>query len=147
MLTKNPSIILFIDEIHTIVGAGGATGSLDAANMLKPALARGEIQCIGATTLDEYGSTLKRMVPWNAASRKSWLIPPSVEETIDILMNIKERYEEHHNVNYTDDAIDACVKLTQRYISDRHLPDKAIDALDEPDRGCIFPTLWYPTRL
>ncbi|MCK5138089.1 MAG: ATP-dependent Clp protease ATP-binding subunit [Bacteroidales bacterium] len=130
-LVKNPSIILFIDEIHTIVGAGGATGSLDAANMLKPALARGEIQCIGATTLDEYRQHIEKDGALERRFQKVIVDPTSVEETIDILMNIKERYEEHHNVNYTDKAIIACVKLTQRYISDRHLPDKAIDALDE----------------
>ena len=130
-LVKNPSIILFIDEIHTIVGAGGATGSLDAANMLKPALARGEIQCIGATTLDEYRQHIEKDGALERRFQKVMVDPTTVEETIDILQNIKERYEEHHNVSYTDDAIEACVKLTQRYISDRHLPDKAIDALDE----------------
>lgn len=130
-LNKNTNIILFIDEIHTIVGAGGATGSLDAANMLKPALARGEIQCIGATTLDEYRQHIEKDGALERRFQKVIVEPTSVEETIDILNNIKERYEDHHNVNYTEDAILACVKLTQRYISDRHLPDKAIDALDE----------------
>lgn len=130
-LNKNTNIILFIDEIHTIVGAGGATGSLDAANMLKPALARGEIQCIGATTLDEYRQHIEKDGALERRFQKVMVEPTSIEETIDILNNIKERYEDHHNVNYTDEAILACVKLTQRYISDRHLPDKAIDALDE----------------
>jgi ATP-dependent Clp protease ATP-binding subunit ClpC len=130
-LSKNDNIILFIDEIHTIVGAGGATGSLDAANMLKPALARGEIQCIGATTLDEYRQHIEKDGALERRFQKVIVEPTSIEETIHILHNIKERYEEHHNVIYTDDAIDACVKLTNRYISDRHLPDKAIDALDE----------------
>ena len=130
-LSKNDNIILFIDEIHTIVGAGGATGSLDAANMLKPALARGEIQCIGATTLDEYRQHIEKDGALERRFQKVMVEPTSIDETIHILHNIKERYEEHHNVIYTDDAIDACVKLTNRYISDRHLPDKAIDALDE----------------
>jgi ATP-dependent Clp protease ATP-binding subunit ClpC len=130
-LSKNDNIILFIDEIHTIVGAGGATGSLDAANMLKPALARGDIQCIGATTLDEYRQHIEKDGALERRFQKVIVEPTSIEETIHILHNIKERYEEHHNVTYTDDAIDACVKLTNRYISDRHLPDKAIDALDE----------------
>src|SRR3989339_946450 len=130
-LSKVSNVILFIDEIHTIVGAGGATGSLDAANMLKPALARGEIQCIGATTLDEYRQHIEKDGALERRFQKVIVEPTSIEETIHILHNIKERYEEHHNVNYTDDAIDACVKLTNRYISDRHLPDKAIDALDE----------------
>ncbi len=130
-LQKNPNVILFIDEIHTIVGAGGATGSLDAANMLKPALARGEIQCIGATTLDEYRQHIEKDGALERRFQKVMIEPTSPEETIEILNRIKDRYEEHHNVVYTEDAIEACVKLTQRYISDRHLPDKAIDALDE----------------
>ncbi len=130
-LQKNPNIILFIDEIHTIVGAGGATGSLDAANMLKPALARGEIQCIGATTLDEYRQHIEKDGALERRFQKIMIEPTSEEETIIILNNIKERYEDHHNVMYTDEAIMACVKLTNRYISDRHLPDKAIDAIDE----------------
>ncbi|MBC7125846.1 MAG: ATP-dependent Clp protease ATP-binding subunit, partial [Bacteroidales bacterium] len=130
-LTRSPNIILFIDEIHTIVGAGGATGSLDAANMLKPALARGELQCIGATTLDEYREHIEKDGALERRFQKVMIEPTTPEETIDILNNIKERYEEHHNVTYTPDAIEACVKLTMRYISDRHLPDKAIDALDE----------------
>ena len=146
-LTKNPTIILFIDEIHTIVGAGGATGSLDAANMLKPALARGEIQCIGATTLDEYRQHIEKDGALERRFQKVMVDPTSPEETIDILMNIKERYEEHHNVNYTDDAIKACVKLTQRYISDRHLPDKAIDALDEAGSRVHISNIVVPDQI
>ena len=130
-LAKNRNIILFIDEIHTIVGAGGSGGSLDAANMLKPALARGEIQCIGATTLDEYRQNIEKDGALERRFQKVLVEPTSVEETVEILNNIKSRYEDHHNVRYTDDAIKACVKLTMRYISDRALPDKAIDALDE----------------
>jgi ATP-dependent Clp protease ATP-binding subunit ClpC len=130
-LEKNDEIILFIDELHTIVGAGGATGSLDASNMFKPALARGELQCIGATTLDEYRQHIEKDGALERRFQKVMVEPTNEEETIEILNNIKERYESHHNVNYTDDAIKACVKLTDRYISDRHLPDKAIDALDE----------------
>nr|WP_299383440.1 ATP-dependent Clp protease ATP-binding subunit [Allomuricauda sp.] len=130
-LEKNDDIILFIDEIHTIVGAGGATGSLDASNMFKPALARGEIQCIGATTLDEYRQYIEKDGALERRFQKVMVEPTSVEETIEILMNIKGKYEDHHNVNYTDDAILACVKLTNRYMTDRFLPDKAIDALDE----------------
>ncbi len=146
-LTKNPSIILFIDEIHTIVGAGGATGSLDAANMLKPALARGEIQCIGATTLDEYRQHIEKDGALERRFQKVMVDPTSPEETIDILMNIKERYEEHHNVSYTEDAIKACVKLTQRYISDRHLPDKAIDALDEAGSRVHISNIVVPDQI
>jgi ATP-dependent Clp protease ATP-binding subunit ClpC len=130
-LSKNPNIILFIDEIHTIVGAGGAAGSLDAANMLKPALARGEIQCIGATTLDEYRKNIEKDGALERRFQKVIVDPTSPEETLQILRNIKERYEEHHNVRYTDEALQACVKLTDRYVSDRTFPDKAIDALDE----------------
>ena len=130
-LEKNDEVILFIDEIHTIVGAGGATGSLDASNMFKPALARGEIQCIGATTLDEYRQYIEKDGALERRFQKVMVEPTSVEETIEILQNIKGKYEDHHNVNYTDEAIDACVKLTNRYITDRFLPDKAIDALDE----------------
>ena len=130
-LEKNEDIILFIDEIHTIVGAGGATGSLDASNMLKPALARGEIQCIGATTLDEFRTNIEKDGALERRFQKVIIEPTSVEETIQILHNIKDKYEEHHHVDYTDDAIEACVKLTNRYMTDRYLPDKAIDALDE----------------
>jgi len=130
-LEKNDEVILFIDEIHTIVGAGGATGSLDASNMFKPALARGEIQCIGATTLDEYRQYIEKDGALERRFQKVMVEPTTVEETIEILMNIKGKYEDHHNVNYTDEAIIACVKLTNRYMTDRFLPDKAIDALDE----------------
>ncbi|WP_330443563.1 ATP-dependent Clp protease ATP-binding subunit [Flavobacterium sp. C4GT6] len=130
-LEKNDDIILFIDEIHTIVGAGGATGSLDASNMFKPALARGEIQCIGATTLDEYRQYIEKDGALERRFQKVMVEPTSVEETIIILNNIKGKYEEHHNVNYTPEAIEACVKLTNRYMTERFLPDKAIDALDE----------------
>ncbi len=130
-LEKNDDIILFIDELHTIVGAGGATGSLDASNMFKPALARGEIQCIGATTLDEYRQYIEKDGALERRFQKVIVEPTSVEETIQILENVKDKYEDHHNVTYTREAIEACVHLTQRYISDRHLPDKAIDALDE----------------
>ncbi|MBR9758531.1 MAG: ATP-dependent Clp protease ATP-binding subunit [Algicola sp.] len=130
-LEKNDDIILFIDEIHTIVGAGGATGSLDASNMFKPALARGEIQCVGATTLDEYRQYIEKDGALERRFQKVIVEPTSVEETIEILNNIKEKYEEHHNVDYTPEAIEACVKLTNRYMTDRFLPDKAIDALDE----------------
>ncbi|MBN1986896.1 MAG: ATP-dependent Clp protease ATP-binding subunit [Prolixibacteraceae bacterium] len=130
-LAKVNNVILFIDEIHTIVGAGGATGSLDAANMLKPALARGDIQCIGATTLDEYRQHIEKDGALERRFQKVMVDPTSMEETIEILNNIKSRYEDHHNVNYTKEALEACVKLTARYISDRYLPDKAIDALDE----------------
>ncbi|MDD4010047.1 MAG: ATP-dependent Clp protease ATP-binding subunit, partial [Fermentimonas sp.] len=130
-LSKNPNIILFIDEIHTIVGAGGAAGSLDAANMLKPALARGEIQCIGATTLDEYRKNIEKDGALERRFQKVIVDPTTPEETLQILRNIKERYEDHHNVRYTDEALKACVKLTERYVSDRTFPDKAIDALDE----------------
>ena len=130
-LDKNNDIILFIDEIHTIVGAGGATGSLDASNMFKPALARGEIQCIGATTLDEYRQNIEKDGALERRFQKVLVEQTTREETLEILKNIKERYENHHNVNYTDDALSACVELTDRYMSDRFLPDKAIDALDE----------------
>ena len=130
-LEKSPDVILFIDEIHTIVGAGGASGSLDASNMFKPALARGEIQCIGATTLDEYRQYIEKDGALERRFQKVMVEPTSVEETTQILHNIKDKYEEHHSVKYTDAAIHACVALTNRYITDRHLPDKAIDALDE----------------
>ncbi|MCB0398721.1 MAG: ATP-dependent Clp protease ATP-binding subunit [Winogradskyella sp.] len=130
-LEKNDDIILFIDEIHTIVGAGGATGSLDASNMFKPALARGEIQCIGATTLDEYRQYIEKDGALERRFQKVIVEPTSVEETIEILNNIKAKYEDHHNVDYTPEAIEACVKLTNRYMTERFLPDKAIDALDE----------------
>ena len=130
-IEKNPDIILFIDEIHTIIGAGGASGSLDASNMFKPALARGEMQAIGATTLDEYRQYIEKDGALERRFQKVIIEPTSAEETVQILNNIKERYEEHHSVTYTPEAIASCVKLTERYITDRHLPDKAIDALDE----------------
>ncbi len=130
-IEKNPDIILFIDEIHTIIGAGGASGSLDASNMFKPALARGEMQAIGATTLDEYRQYIEKDGALERRFQKVLIEPTSIDETIQILNNIKERYEDHHMVSYTPEAIAACVKLTERYITDRHLPDKAIDALDE----------------
>ena len=130
-MSKNPNIILFIDEIHTIVGAGSASGSMDAANMLKPALARGEIQCIGATTLDEYRKNIEKDGALERRFQKVLVDPTTAEETLQILHNIKDRYEDHHNTRYTDGALEACVKLTDRYISDRNFPDKAIDAMDE----------------
>ena len=130
-LEKNPNIIVFIDEIHTIVGAGNASGSLDASNMFKPALARGEIQCIGATTLDEYRQYIEKDGALERRFQKVLVDPTSPEETVEILHNIKEKYEDHHLVSYTDDAVKACVTLTNRYLTDRYLPDKAIDALDE----------------
>ncbi len=130
-LQKNPNIILFIDEIHTIVGAGSTPGSMDAANMLKPALARGELQCIGATTLDEYRNSIEKDGALERRFQKIIVEPTSSDETLCILKNIKDKYEEHHNVSYTDAALEACVKLTERYVSDRFFPDKAIDALDE----------------
>ena len=143
-LEKNPQIILFIDEIHTLVGAGGATGSLDASNMFKPALARGELQCIGATTLDEYRQHIEKDGALERRFQKILVDPTSVEETIQILSNIKERYEDHHNVSYTDDAIESCVVLTNRYMNDRFLPDKAIDALDEAGSRVHITTIDVP---
>jgi len=146
-LAKNDNIILFIDEIHTIVGAGGASGSLDAANMLKPALARGEIQCIGATTLDEYRQHIEKDGALERRFQKVLVDPTTIEETIEILNNIKERYEEHHNVSYTPGAIEACVRLTNRYISDRNLPDKAIDALDESGSRVHISNIVVPEKI
>jgi len=146
-LSKVSNVILFIDEIHTIVGAGGATGSLDAANMLKPALARGEIQCIGATTLDEYRQQIEKDGALERRFQKIMVEPTSVNETIEILNNIKSRYEDHHNVIYTPEAIDACVKLTARYIPDRFLPDKAIDALDESGSRVHISNINVPDRI
>lgn len=140
-------MILFIDEIHTIVGAGGATGSLDAANMLKPALARGEIQCIGATTLDEYRQQIEKDGALERRFQKIMVEPTSVDETVVILNNIKQRYEDHHNVVYTPEAIEACVKLTARYITDRFLPDKAIDALDEAGSRVHISNINVPDRI
>lgn len=146
-LSKVSNVILFIDEIHTIVGAGGATGSLDAANMLKPALARGDIQCIGATTLDEYRQHIEKDGALERRFQKIMVEPTSVEETIEILNNIKSRYEDHHNVTYTPEAIDACVKLTARYITDRYLPDKAIDALDEAGSRVHIANINVPEKI
>jgi len=130
-LEKNRDVILFIDEIHTIVGAGGASGSLDASNIFKPALARGELQCIGASTLDEYRMYIEKDGALDRRFQKVMVEPPSVEETIQILNNIKSKYEDYHNVTYSDEAIEACVKLSDRYVTDRLLPDKAIDVMDE----------------
>ena len=146
-LEKNDDIILFIDEIHTIVGAGGATGSLDASNMFKPALARGEIQCIGATTLDEYRQYIEKDGALERRFQKIIVEPTSVEETITILNNIKNKYEDHHNVIYTDEAIEACVKLTNRYMSERFLPDKAIDALDEAGSRVHITNIEVPKQI
>jgi len=146
-LEKNPDIIIFIDEIHTMVGAGGATGSLDASNMFKPALARGEIQCIGATTLDEYRQNIEKDGALERRFQKVIVEPTNEEETIEILNNIKGRYEDHHLVTYSEDAIKACVKLTQRYISDRYLPDKAIDALDEAGSRVHITHINVPQRI
>jgi ATP-dependent Clp protease ATP-binding subunit ClpC len=146
-LAKVSNVILFIDEIHTIVGAGGATGSLDAANMLKPALARGDIQCIGATTLDEYRQHIEKDGALERRFQKIMVEPTTVEETIEILNNIKSRYEDHHNVTYTTEAIEACVKLTARYITDRYLPDKAIDALDESGSRVHISNINVPDKI
>ncbi|MBL6963270.1 MAG: ATP-dependent Clp protease ATP-binding subunit [Bacteroidetes bacterium] len=146
-LENNNDVILFIDELHTIVGAGGASGSLDASNMFKPALARGELQCIGATTLDEYRQHIEKD---GALERRFQIVmvnPPSVEETLEILSNIKDRYEDHHNVFYTPDAINACVNLSHRYINDRHLPDKAIDILDEAGARVHITNIHVPSSI
>ena len=146
-LSKNPDVILFIDEIHTIVGAGGAPGSLDAANMLKPALARGEIQCIGATTLDEYRQSIEKDGALERRFQKIMVDPTTADETLQILENIQDRYEYHHNVRYTPDAIKACVRLTDRYITDRCFPDKAIDALDEAGSRVHIGTVSVPVEI
>ncbi|MCX7862825.1 MAG: ATP-dependent Clp protease ATP-binding subunit [Bacteroidales bacterium] len=146
-ISKNPNIILFIDEIHTMVGAGSATGSLDAANILKPALARGEIQCIGATTLDEYRQYIEKDGALERRFQKVIVDPTTIEETIVILNNIKERYEDHHNVIYTPEAIEACVRLTHRYITDRLLPDKAIDAMDEAGSRVHIKNIKVPEKI
>lgn len=130
-IEENHNIILFIDEIHTLIGAGSTPGSMDAANIMKPALARGVIQCIGATTLDEYRNNIEKDGALERRFQKVLIEPTTYDQTINILQNIKDRYEQHHNVNYTDAAITACVKLTERYVTDRAFPDKAIDALDE----------------
>jgi len=146
-LTKNPDVILFIDEIHTIVGAGGAPGSLDAANMLKPALARGEIQCVGATTLDEYRKSIEKDGALERRFQKVMVDPTTADETLQILENIQDRYEYHHNVRYTPEAIKACVRLTDRYITDRCFPDKAIDALDEAGSRVHIGTVSVPAEI
>ena len=146
-LEKNDDIILFIDEIHTIVGAGGAAGSLDASNMFKPALARGEIQCIGATTLDEYRQYIEKDGALERRFQKVLVEPTTVEETIEILQNIRDKYEAHHNVSYTDEALLACVKLTNRYMSERFLPDKAIDALDEAGSRVHITNIHVPEKI
>ena len=146
-LKKNPDIILFIDEIHNIVGAGSAAGSMDAANILKPSLARGEIQCIGATTLDEYRQNIEKDGALERRFQKVMVEPTTPEETLQILKNIKEKYEEHHCVNYTDEALEACVKLTDRYISDRNFPDKAIDALDEAGSRVHLTNVSVPKKI
>lgn len=146
-LQKNPDVILFIDEIHTIVGAGGAPGSLDAANMLKPALARGEIQCVGATTLDEYRNSIEKDGALERRFQKVLVEPTSAAETLQILQNISDRYEYHHNVRYTPEALQACVRLTERYISDRCFPDKAIDALDEAGSRVHVKTVGVPPQI
>ena len=146
-LSKNPDVILFIDEIHTIVGAGGAPGSLDAANMLKPALARGEIQCVGATTLDEYRKSIEKDGALERRFQKVMVDPTTADETLQILENIQDRYEYHHNVRYTPEAIKACVNLTDRYITDRCFPDKAIDALDEAGSRVHIGTVSVPPEI
>ena len=130
-LQKNPDIIVFVDEIHTLIGAGSAPGTMDAANMLKPALSRGEIQCIGATTLDEYRKSIEKDGALERRFQKVIVAPTTTEETLAILRNLKSRYEDHHNVTYTDEALQACVRLTERFVTDRNFPDKAIDAMDE----------------
>jgi len=146
-LEKSPDVILFIDEIHTIVGAGGASGSLDASNMFKPALARGEIQCIGATTLDEYRQYIEKDGALDRRFQKVMVEPATPDETVEILNRIKEKYEEHHGVTYTDEAINACVSLTTRYITDRFLPDKAIDALDESGSRVHLTNIHVPQEI
>lgn len=146
-LKAHREIILFIDEIHTIIGAGGASGSLDAANMLKPALARGEVQCIGATTINEFKKTIEKDGALERRFQKVMLAPTTPEETLQILRNIKERYEEHHGVQYTEEALEACVQLTERYVTDRALPDKAIDALDEAGSRVHLLNVQVPTHI
>ena len=146
-LSKNKNIILFIDEIHTIVGAGNAQGSMDAANMLKPSLARGEVQCIGATTLDEYRTAIEKDGALERRFQKVMVEPTTPEQTLVILQNIKSKYEEHHNVSFTDGALEACVKLTDRYVSDRNFPDKAIDALDEAGSRAHITEISVPTEI
>ena len=146
-LSKNPDVILFIDELHTIVGAGNAAGTMDAANLLKPALARGEIQCIGATTLDEYRKNIEKDGALERRFQKVMVEPTTAEETLQILHNIKDKYQDHHNVNYTEDALKACVSLTDRYLSDRNFPDKAIDALDEAGSRAHITNIVVPEEI
>ncbi|MDE6503365.1 MAG: ATP-dependent Clp protease ATP-binding subunit, partial [Muribaculaceae bacterium] len=146
-LAKNDNVILFIDEIHTIVGAGNTSGSMDAANLLKPALARGEIQCIGATTLDEYRKNIEKDGALERRFQKVMVEPTSAADTLVILNNIKEKYESHHNVSYTDAALKACVALTERYVADRNFPDKAIDAMDEAGARAHITNLTVPTEI
>jgi ATP-dependent Clp protease ATP-binding subunit ClpC len=146
-LEKSPDVILFIDELHTIVGAGGASGSLDASNMFKPALARGEIQCIGATTLDEYRQYIEKDGALERRFQPVMVDPTSPEETVEILKNIKDKYEDHHSVTYTDEAIEACVKLSNRYMTDRYLPDKAIDVLDEAGARVHISNIHVPQNI
>ena len=146
-LKKNPDIILFIDEIHTIIGAGSAPGSMDAANMLKPALSRGEVQCIGATTVDEYRKSIEKDGALERRFQKILVEPTNADETLQILENIKDRYEDHHNVTYTDDALKACVTLAQRYITDRSFPDKAIDVMDEAGSRTHLSNLSVPKEI
>ena len=146
-LEKTPNVILFIDELHTIVGAGGASGSLDASNMLKPALSRGDVQAIGATTLNEYRQYIEKDGALERRFQKIMVDPTSPEETLEILTRIKGKYEKHHSVRYTDEAIHACVKLTDRYITDRFLPDKAIDALDEAGARVHLSNIRVPQHL
>ena len=146
-LKKNPDIILFIDEVHTIIGAGSAPGSMDAANMLKPALSRGEVQCIGATTVDEYRKSIEKDGALERRFQKILVEPTTPDETLQILQNIKDRYEDHHNVTYTDEAIKACVTLAQRYITDRSFPDKAIDVLDEAGSRTHLSNLSVPKEI
>lgn len=146
-LKKNPDIILFIDEVHTIIGAGSAPGSMDAANMLKPALSRGEVQCIGATTVDEYRKSIEKDGALERRFQKILVEPTTSEETLQILENIKDRYEDHHNVTYTDDALKACVTLAQRYITDRSFPDKAIDVMDEAGSRTHLSNLSVPKEI
>lgn len=146
-LTNHPEVILFIDEIHTIVGAGSTPGSMDAANMLKPALARGEVQCIGATTLDEYRQNIEKDGALERRFQKVMVEPTTPEETLEILSNVKEKYENHHNVTYTPEALKACVSLTERYVSDRNFPDKALDALDEAGSRAHITNIVVPERI
>ena len=146
-LKKNPDIILFIDEVHTIIGAGSAPGSMDAANMLKPALSRGEVQCIGATTVDEYRKSIEKDGALERRFQKILVEPTTPEETLQILQNIKDRYEDHHSVNYTDEALQACVTLAQRYITDRSFPDKAIDVMDEAGSRTHLSNLSVPKEI